>query len=179
MADLTELDLCVLGVIWRSGPLTAYRVRKEFQESTTVAWSSSAGSIYPSIRRLLAAGLALAGPPQDKRGAQALSVTHEGRSRLRCWVVELPSWLGSAMPDPIRTRSQFLTIAPPRDRLEFVRTARALTRRSLDLLYAEKEANAGDPAMALEQLGTIGAILELRARLDWLDQLLGMLPLES
>ena len=177
MGALTELDLCVLGVIWRSGPLTAYRVRKEFRESTTAAWSSSAGSIYPSIRRLLEAGLATTAPvAEDKRGTQSLKITGEGLERLRAWLTNLAPELGTANPDPLRTRAHFLTSIPAEQRVRFVDRARAITRASLAELEAEAERNRSDPDGALEQVGTLGAIFELRARLEWLDQVLATLP---
>jgi PadR family transcriptional regulator len=47
---LTELESCVLGVVWQRGPCTAYTVRREH-------WSSSAGSIYPVLARLESLGL--------------------------------------------------------------------------------------------------------------------------
>jgi DNA-binding PadR family transcriptional regulator len=176
---LTELDLCVLGVIWRSGPMSAYGVRTVFRTSTTAAWSSSSGSIYPSIRRLLAAGLAKAGPPRDRRGTQELSITPQGLARLQGWMVELPPGAGTPTPDPIRTRAQFITSLEPEQRIRFVETARLLTQASLDGLQKIAEANARDPAQMLDQLGTIGSILELQARLEWLERVLDMVSTEA
>ncbi len=172
MSALTELDLCVLGVIWRSGPLSAYRVRTQFRDSTTAAWSSSSGSIYPSIRRLREAGLIAASSSQDRRGTQTLELTNAGRDRLREWLVNLPPEVGTATPDPIRTRAQFLTSVAKQDRLHFTELARGLTQLSLASLEAEAEQNRDDQSRALDQLGTIAAIMELRARLDWLELVL-------
>lgn len=175
MRDLTELDFCVLGVIWRSGPMTAYGVRKVFRGSPTAGWSSSSGSIYPSIRRLLAAGLASAGSAEDRRGRQSISITPEGLDRLKLWILSLGPELGTATPDPIRTRAQFITAIPADDRARFVQAARRITMDALRLLEEVAEAHAGDRAQVLDQLGTLGSILELRSRIEWLNGILEML----
>lgn len=175
MRELTELDFCVLGVIWRSGPLSAYGVRKVFRDSTTASWSSSTGSIYPSIRRLLAAGLATAGAPEDRRGTQTLKITPDGLDRLRRWILELRPELGTATPDPIRTRAQFLTSVSSKERAEFVEAAHRITLEALRTLENVAEENTGDRAQVLDQLGTLGSILELKARLDWLNGIFDVL----
>src|SRR4051812_20115559 len=128
---LTELDRCVLGVIWQAGPLSAYRVRTRFKDSATVAWSSSAGSIYPSIRRLLRAGLAVAGSRKDERGTRHIAITAKGRTRLRQWLLNFPPELASATPDPIRTRAQFLYAIPAIHRRRFIQKAGITTRNIL------------------------------------------------
>jgi DNA-binding PadR family transcriptional regulator len=175
MRELTELDFCVLGVVWRSGPLTAYEVRKEFRRSPTASWSSSSGSIYPSIRRLLATGLATATSAEDARGKQLVSITPAGLNRLRQWIVELRPELGAVSPDPIRTRAQFLTSVSAEDRVQFFEAARRVTMESLRVMEGAAEANAGDSSQFLEQLGVVGVILELKARLEWLDAICEML----
>lgn len=168
MRDLTELDFCVLGVIWRFGPMTAYRVRKIFRDSPTAGWSSSSGSIYPSIRRLVGAGLASADSAEDRRGTQALAITPQGLEGLNGWVLGLAPPLGTATPDPIRTRAQFITSVPAEERTKFVAEARRITTGALCLLEEAAETRAGDRAKVLDQLGTLGSILELKARLEWL-----------
>jgi DNA-binding PadR family transcriptional regulator len=170
--QLTELDFCVLGVIWREGPLSAYAVRKVFRDSTTAGWSSSSGSIYPSIRRLLQAGLATAGAPQDRRNTRVVVVTKEGKARLREWLVDLRPVHGTATPDPIRTRAQFLTVLSARERSAFVAAARKVSDLALRELETHAIVSGNDPTDDLDHLGTVGAIGELEARLIWLDQVL-------
>jgi DNA-binding PadR family transcriptional regulator len=175
MLTLTELDLCVLGVIWEKGPLSTYRVRKRFSESATAAWSSSAGSIYPSIRRLIRAGLVLAGSAKDERGTRHVAITAKGRARLRRWLVDFPPELGSATPDPIRTRAQFLESLPHGERRRFIQQARDTTMKTLRELERVAKADSGIPDRASKQIGTLGSIFELRGRLKWLDQVLVVL----
>ena len=57
MADLSELEGAVLGLIWRQGPLTAHAVRSVFAGSPTPYFSGSEGSIYAVVRRLEGRGL--------------------------------------------------------------------------------------------------------------------------
>jgi DNA-binding PadR family transcriptional regulator len=175
MIRLTELDFCVLGVIWEWGPLSAYRVRARFEESNTAAWSSSAGSIYPSIRRLVRAGLAVAGSRQDERGTRHVGITAKGRERLRAWLVDLPPKIGTATADPIRTRAQFVTSVSYEDRLRFLDNARTITRAALkEVEKVTKVKSTGSDTM-LEHIGNLGSIFELRARLQWLNRVADLL----
>lgn len=179
VVELTELDNCVLGVVWREGPLSTYGVRSHFAESTTVGWSSSSGSIYPSIRRLIAAGLVKAGEASDRRGTQELRITAAGVAQLGEWVSSLRPSLASAMPDPLRTRAQFLTCLEPDRRQRFLADSRLHTQAALAELQACADRPALTEAERLERIGDIGAILELRARLQWLNFLADWLVREG
>src|SRR4051812_35182508 len=84
---LTDVEGCVLGVVWQFGPCTAYAVRREFTVSQTPYWSSSAGSIYPLLQRLLERRLVRAeahawGP----RGKTRFAITARGLAQLHGWV---------------------------------------------------------------------------------------------
>jgi len=175
MIRLTELDFCVLGVIWERGPLSAYKVRVRFEESNTATWSSSAGSIYPSIRRLVRAGLAVAGSRQDERGTRHVSITAQGRARLRTWLIDLSPNLGTATADPIRTRAQFVTSVLSEDRLRFLDSARTITRAALKEVEAVTKAQSARSDTMLEYIGNLGSVFELRARLQWLNRVAHLL----
>jgi len=175
MIRLTELDFCVLGVIWECGPLSTYRVRARFAESNTAAWSSSAGSIYPSIRRLVRAGLAVAGSRQDGRGTRHVGITAKGRERLRGWLVDLPPKIGTATADPIRTRAQFVTSVSYEERLRFLDNARAITRAALKEVEKVTKVKSASSDTMLEYIGNLGSIFELRARLQWLNRVANLL----
>jgi DNA-binding PadR family transcriptional regulator len=73
---MTELKFTILAIVARDGPLSAYDIRKIFARSLTSTWSSSTGSIYPSIRRLQNIGHLASSSPKDGRARKALSVTH-------------------------------------------------------------------------------------------------------
>jgi DNA-binding PadR family transcriptional regulator len=179
MTRLTELDFCVLGVIWECGPLSAYRVRARFEESNTAAWSSSAGSIYPSIRRLVRAGLAVMGCRRDERGTRHIAITPKGRERLRAWLVDLRPEIGTATADPIRTRAQFVTSVPYEDQLRFLENARAITRAALKEVEKVTKAKSARSGATLEYIGNLGSIFELRARLQWLNRVADVLKTKN
>jgi DNA-binding PadR family transcriptional regulator len=167
---LTELDNCILGVIWREGPMSAYGVRSHFARSTTVAWSSSTGTVYPAIRRLVAARLLVAGKRTGPRKTQLLTLTEAGMVALREWLIHVTPELGSSTADPIRTRVHFLAALEPRRRVGVLAAYRAATETAIEQLERE----AGQPARTMveqsDRLGTLGALMELRARREWLDQ---------
>jgi DNA-binding PadR family transcriptional regulator len=167
---LTELDNCILGVIWREGPMSAYGVRSHFARSTTAAWSSSTGTVYPAIRRLVAAGLLTAGRRTGPRKSQLLTLTDEGMAALREWLTHVTPELGSSTPDPIRTRVHFLAALEPRRRAKVLAAYRAATDAFIELLERAVEQPAQTLVEQSERLGTLGALMEVRARREWLGQ---------
>ncbi len=166
---LTELDNCILGVIWREGPMSAYGVRAHFGRSTTTTWSSSTGTVYPAIRRLRAAGLLAAGPPSGPRKSELLSLTAKGRKALEQWLTRLTSDVGPSTADPIRTRVHFLAALEDEARTKAFGDYRAATRAAVEKLEASAAKKAKTAVEKSERLGTLGALAELRARLEWLD----------
>src|SRR5258706_3174960 len=49
---LSEMEACVLALIWSNGPSTPYALRHVFLKSPSPQWSGSAGAIYPLVKRL-------------------------------------------------------------------------------------------------------------------------------
>ena len=101
---LTELEGAVLSEIHHRGAVTAFKVRKAFQDSPSIEWSGSSGAVYPAIRRLTESGLI-----QEKLMAQArkvnhLSLTPLGIDSLNQWVAE-PRRAASVGLDPFRLRA--------------------------------------------------------------------------
>ena len=165
---LTELDNCILGVIWREGPMSAYGVRAHFARSSTTTWSSSTGTVYPAIRRLREAGLLDAASPSGPRKSELLSLTARGREALRRWLKDVTAGLGASTADPIRTRVHFLAALGAADRKQALTDYRAATCAAIDQLEKHASRPAVGPVERSERLGTLGALAELRARLDWL-----------
>jgi DNA-binding PadR family transcriptional regulator len=165
MAAHTDLDFSVLGVIARAGPLTAYGVRQEFAASASPAWSSSAGSIYPAIRRLQTSGLVTSERPSDGRGRQELTITAVGEAALRGWLLDIGPAIGAPTPDPIRTRSQFLDPLSSAERRAFFDRCIEATKAGLDFVQSKA---LGEHLG--EQIGVDGAVAQLRARLTWLER---------
>lgn len=129
---MTELEACVLALVARDGPLTAYQVRMEFERSRASSWRASTGSVYPMIKRLVARGLLSAElRPADGRGAAHLLATAAGRRRAQAWLTETPAWIGDVAEDPIRTRVHFLSLLPMAKRLAAIDGMAAATRASI------------------------------------------------
>lgn len=167
---LTELESCVLGVVWQRGPCTAYTVRREFAISNSSHWSSSAGSIYPVLARLEQLGLIEAEGASWGAGSKTqYRISAPGLSILKEWIgPPLADWAGAATFDPIRTRASFLGALTLAARRRFVAEAEQMTRaelarfRSSEHLQSENE---------WERVASRGVEFELEGRLRWLAML--------
>jgi DNA-binding PadR family transcriptional regulator len=168
---LTELDNCILGVVWREGPMSAYDVRNRFAQSTTVAWSSSTGTVYPAIKRLVKAGLLNASARSGPRNRQSLALTSPGMKALCQWLDNVAPELGSPTADPLRTRVQFLAALGRDKRKRALDQYRAVTGARMKLLEELAQRPAESLFDRLDRLGILGALREVRARLDWLDEI--------
>ena len=165
---MTELDYTILAIIGRDGPLSAYDVRKEFSQSMTPTWSSSTGSVYPSIARLEAAGFVSASTPEGPRARKALSITSAGLEVLDPWLTTITATTAAATPDPVRTRMFFLTFLPPARRTEILRKAIEGTEAALQDAEQRRESRTPSKANEVQRLASEGVLFELRARLEWL-----------
>jgi DNA-binding PadR family transcriptional regulator len=166
---LTELDNCILAVIWRGGPMSAYGVRAHFGGSVTATWSSSTGTVYPAIRRLRETGLLEAGPPTGPRKSELLTLTSKGREALDEWLTDVRPELGLSTADPIRTRVHFLAALEPAERRKVLGEYRRVTCAAVERLQAALARPLEDAVDRSEQLGRLGALAELKARLEFLD----------
>jgi DNA-binding PadR family transcriptional regulator len=165
---MTELDETVLAIIAFRGPVSAYDVRKVFSASLTLGWSSSTGSIYPSIRRLVAAGFAEAGEASGGRGTRKLTITAAGRRAVNDWLSADTSAIASATPDPIRTRCAFLPLLEAEEQLAFLDGALHSTEEALAASEQTREQRLKEGQGPLQHLISDGVLFELRARRDWL-----------
>lgn len=167
----TELEHCVLGVVWRDGPCSAYAVQREFARSVSSTWSASAGSIYPVIRRLERLGLVRARTMVwGTRGKREFVATAKGKRTLTAWIEHLPDWTGKPTIDPIRTRTNFLEALKSRKaQLRFVTRAAATTRAQFPALRREAAQSRKEPS-PVRYLKAISALYELQARLRWLRE---------
>ena len=170
--DLTELERCVVGVVWRDGPVTAYEIAALFARSLSPYWSGSAGAIYPLVTRLQRRGL-IRGAARAWRGMRrtVLTITPKGRASIREWLQPpLPEEAAAPTLDPLRTRSFFLDILTPKQRAVFIADAEGAIREQLALLQKQRreDEKAGNHS---EVVGAIGAEEELKGRLRWLRRI--------
>jgi DNA-binding PadR family transcriptional regulator len=165
MRELSELEGCVLGLIWKHGPTTAYAVRKELLASPSSHWSASAGAIYPLLERMHKRRLvaAKAGARGD-RSHTSYELTNAGVSALSAWLSPTLEYdIISVAPDPLRTRLYFLRALPAARRNTFLKKARA---KLAEYLREIENAPTGDE---FDELANRGALRATEARIAWLD----------
>ena len=169
---MTELDHTILAIIARDGPLSAYDVRNVFARSLTSTWSSSTGSIYPSIRRRRKEGHLAASSPKGARARKALRVTASGRAVVDAWLEKITPEMAGPTPNPVRTRMYFLGMLHSTKRSAIITRAIESTRAAMAVAeqgHAERmAAGSGD---VVQHLASEGVLFELRARLEWLNWL--------
>lgn len=176
-SPVNDLDFCVAAVVCKDGPISAYGVREEFRRSMTSTWSSSAGTIYPVIQRLVRAGYISTGTAVDGRGTQLLTITDEGRRAVAEWLIAVPLSLAAPTADPVRSRLQFLGILQPEEAAQFVADAIKLSEQYLSHITQTLEPKA--EKNWLDFLATIGSALQVQARVDWLRLIQPALKLET
>jgi DNA-binding PadR family transcriptional regulator len=88
MSSLSPTARVVLGLL-RLAPHTGYEIKQTTDRSTRFFWGASYGQIYPELRRLEAAGLAVA--TDEPRGAvrrRVYRITPAGELALEEWLTE-------------------------------------------------------------------------------------------
>ena len=169
---MTELDYTILAIIARDGPLSAYDVRKVFARSLTSTWSSSTGSIYPSIRRLEDARLVASSSPKGARARKTIRATAAGRTALDDWLQAITPDIAGPAPHPVRTRMYFLGLLSSAKRSAIIRKAIESTRSAAAEAERRRTARANaEHDDIVQHLASEGVLYELRARLQWLEWL--------
>lgn len=172
MSRISELEGCVLGIIWTHGSCTPYVIRRKFLISPNPEWSGSAGAIYPLIKRLEDRGWIRSKEKSTAGGRRSREyrLTGPGRKIFRIWLgpplgistIGIPS-------DPLRTRVEFLALLDPSECKAFLADAIRQMREQLDVIEkdcARRRAERNVPAYA----AGLGALKMMRARLEWLRQ---------
>jgi len=94
---ISNLGYAILALLARQ-PSTGYELAKRVSRPLGYYWSAQHSQIYPELRKLLEAGLVRfeAAPGPGPREKKVYSLTEDGMSSLRDWVVQPPE------PDPGR-----------------------------------------------------------------------------
>jgi DNA-binding PadR family transcriptional regulator len=170
----SELECFVLGLIWQFGPIAAYGVRRQMQDSPSRQWSASTGAIYPVLRRLEEQGLVVGQElHQGKRRRREYLIAEKGLAVLRAWIgPPMGEDVVTVTFDPLRTRARFLAALAPGARLAWVEEG----LRTLNLVEAAIRAwgerhDQGDAFLAAT---TRNALLETAARRRWLEEVRGI-----
>ena len=82
----------ILGMLARM-PLTGYRLKKWIESEHSHFWQESFGQIYPTLKKLVAEGLAVCSENAEsgsERGQKVYSITDAGRQELSDWLREEP-----------------------------------------------------------------------------------------
>ena len=82
----------MLGMLARM-PLTGYTIKKWLENEYSHFWQESYGQIYPTLKALVAQGLAVcsnSGEHGNGRGQILYSITEAGRKELSDWMLEKP-----------------------------------------------------------------------------------------
>jgi DNA-binding PadR family transcriptional regulator len=166
---LTELEGSVLGMIGVKGPCTPYALRREFMESPSQYWSASSGAVYPLMIRLRRRGLIrVSATTGDGREGRVYGLTPAGRRALQDWLatVDAPATI-SVPPDPLRNRIAFFQLLDDGRQRSCLASAVEALQDYLDSVRAHtvKLEAHGDRN---EFLVSVGAERMVRARLDWL-----------
>ena len=88
----TPSQYALLGFLSR-GPQSGYDIKKAVGESTGHFWSESYGQIYPNLKKLAAAGLAVPNVERQegKPDKKVYTITSKGREALLEWLAEAPN----------------------------------------------------------------------------------------
>lgn len=168
---LSEMEACVLALIWSDGPATPYALRQVFLKSPSPQWSGSAGSIYPLVERLERAKLIRsAAHSVGRREGKRFSLTVAGSRAIEKWLEpSVPDWVAGVPPDPLRTRIRFLGVLPVGKQKEFLSVALRSVEGHLGEMrrdYKERRARGG-----FEYWMARGALMAMRARRAWLREI--------
>lgn len=167
---LSELEGAVLSLLSRQESLSAYAIRREFEQSPTGNWSASAGAIYPLVKRLTERGLiSEARVDGDGRQTRRLSITPTGRKALTEWVGMPDPGLFGPSSDPLRTRGYALVAMPVAEQRRHLENWRQRTRATLKELQDEWDRERSQLETGIEMIH-YGTLTELDARLKWITK---------
>jgi DNA-binding PadR family transcriptional regulator len=168
---MSEMEACVLALIWAEGPATPYALRQVFLKSPSPQWSGSAGTFYPLMERLERRELVRSVPhPTGRREGKLFSLTPAGCRAVKTWLqTAIPTWVTGVPPDPLRTRIRFLGALPVELQRKFLAAARQAVEEHLRTMlqdYKSRRAKGG-----FEYWMARGAIMAMRARRSWLSEM--------
>ncbi|MGF7142169.1 DNA-binding PadR family transcriptional regulator [Anaerotaenia torta] len=90
MANEKKLDCVILGLLSHED-LTGYEIKKRIDTALKFFWHASFGSIYPTLRELVASGFAAKSDTAgNDRNKIRYTITEQGRRYLEGWL-ELPA----------------------------------------------------------------------------------------
>ena len=172
---LSEMEACVLALIWSNGPSTPYALRQVFLKSPSPQWSGSAGAIYPLVKRLERGKLIRSSAHSTgRREGKLFVLTAAGSRAVEKWLEpSVPDWVAGVPPDPLRTRIRFLGLLPLEKQKELLRVA----QQSVEwhLLEMLSDCRRRRVKGGFEYWMARGALMAMRARRAWLREMVAAL----
>ena len=167
---MKELFLALLS----GEPAHGYDLKQSLeQELGDLFPALNAGQIYMTLARLERDGLAVGhAVPGDGRGKRVYELTDEGRAKLDAWIDTPVS--GTRLKDAFFMKFVVLASARLAEPARLLEGQRREYLQSLRDLNALLDSNGKGPA---EELAIEGAILHLKADLEWLELIERRLPL--
>src|SRR5262245_58863848 len=169
MKRLSDLELTILGIVWKKAPCTSYAVGQEFFSSPSTYWRGSAGAVYPAVARLHRLGL-LSRRKATRLGRPCalFTITGKGLTALRRWLrPPLPDAAAAITFDPLRTRAYFLAALPAAQQRDFLDEAERQLLAQVPRLQAECERYRRSGDWFSEQAQR-GALYVMEGRLAWI-----------
>ncbi|RCW47064.1 DNA-binding PadR family transcriptional regulator [Halopolyspora algeriensis] len=165
------LELAVLGLLHEAS-MHGYELRKRLHEALGTIRAFSCGSLYPTLRRLLRAGLIeeeTDGQSRGRRSRRVYRITAGGRARFRELVEDCGPQV--CQDDAFGVRLAFFSLTPAHIRLRILESRRRRVEQRLEGLRAALS-GTGERldcyTRALHRLGLDNSEREV----VWLDELI-------
>jgi PadR family transcriptional regulator AphA len=152
-SSLDDSAFAVLGLIALRGPSTAYEVKRALSRITSEFWSVAHVTPYRVTTELARLGMLTAEQERGGRRRRVFSLTDEGRSALRAWLLE-PTSETMTIRDPGQLRLLFAELADPTAIAELARAQIRVYETRLATLDATEARLAGD-AVRTPRLGPL------------------------
>ncbi len=171
--NVNDLEMVILGIVYKQGPCTPYAVRMEFEGSPSSHFSSSPGSIYPIMERLETQQGWLESE-ESTRGKQRrflYSLTSSGVKALRGWYTKKQVDEACTMTfDPLRTRMYFIEALTDKQRTRFLQDATTALKANITMakIDVKRYRESGD---LWSELAAKGALASLESRKRWIEEL--------
>lgn len=81
------VDLVSLGILMQ-GKMSGYDIKKITEQSVSLFFKMSFGSLYPALRRLVEEGSAIEEETGDSKNRKLYAITEKGRERFMVWLRE-------------------------------------------------------------------------------------------
>lgn len=181
MANEKKLDCVILGLLSHED-LTGYEIKRRIDTALKYFWSASFGSIYPTLKELVAQGFATKSEKaENDRNKVTYTITEQGRHYLKNWL-EL-----SVDKDELRYETLlklfFADSASDKTAIRHIENFEAKIKAELPHLMSMvknlESMDDGNRAHAYYLLTARFGVKAYEAYLDWCEEAIGTLRAEE